>query len=411
MSVIHFENVSKRYRLGEGGYRTFSEDLASLFSRRVASGGSGKNTVWALKDVSFEVDHHQTLGLIGPNGAGKTTTLRLLAGITQPTSGKISAVGRMGVLIELTAGFHPELTGRENIYLNGSILGMKKREIDREFDDIVDFSGIKEFLDTPLKRYSSGMLVRLGFSVAVHVNPEILLVDEVLAVGDYAFQARCYSKISQLKAGGVTTVFVSHQLDRVRRYCDRALLLDKGQVVRTGPAEEVCAYYVRSAQEQMDRGKSGQGVAADYDSGIFGPVVLNSPVVHNVRLELVDEMGNRIDQIRTGDNVAFRFSFDSLQEFDSMLFSIAFYREDGLYLVGYNSLVDGVRVEKTKGRVIGAMKIPRFTLYPGKYSLSFAIQDGPTLLYRDPRFQFKVQYERQHWGLFDLGHTWDIGVK
>ena len=188
MTAISFDHVSKRYRKGRMGYRTLREDIYGLSSRLIRPGKDvDKDFIWALRYVTFQVEKGETLGIIGPNGAGKTTILRLLAGITKPTDGSISVKGRMGVLIELHAGFHPELTGRDNVYLNGSILGMSRKEIERKYDAIVEFSGLEDFINTPVKRYSSGMMVRLGFSVAIHVDPEVLLVDEVLAVGDYAF--------------------------------------------------------------------------------------------------------------------------------------------------------------------------------------------------------------------------------
>jgi lipopolysaccharide transport system ATP-binding protein len=246
MAVISFDNVSKRYRLGQGGYRTLREDISILVTRRFNRGDSDRGHIWALKDVSFEVKEGETLGIIGRNGAGKTTILRLLAGVTKPTSGSVSVKGRMGVLIEIEAGFHPELTGRENIYINGSTLGMSRKEINRKFDSIVEFSGLEEFLDTPLKRYSSGMNVRLGFSVAVHVDPEILLVDEVLAVGDLAFQSKCYERIGGLLDKGCALVFVSHNMAVMQRMCKRVMWLDKGKVVEDGLAGGVCNAYSNS---------------------------------------------------------------------------------------------------------------------------------------------------------------------
>ena len=239
IGTVVFENVSKRYRLGALG--TLREIVGSLQSRGRTE--DPNRTLWALRNVSFRVAPSEALGLIGPNGAGKTTTLKLLSNITQPTSGRVHISGRISSLIELGAGFHPELTGRENIYLNGAILGLKRREIDRKFDDIVAFSELERFLDTPVKRYSSGMYVRLAFAVAVYTEPDVLLVDEVLAVGDASFRHRCMERMRALRAAGTTLVFVSHNMHQVRDICDSAILLVAGQVQSRGePADLIVEY-------------------------------------------------------------------------------------------------------------------------------------------------------------------------
>jgi lipopolysaccharide transport system ATP-binding protein len=273
MPVISVDNVSKRYRMGQFGYRTLREDIYDLSSRLVRFGkrsrrDNGKDFIWALKAVSFEVDQGEKLGIIGPNGSGKTTLLRLLAGITKPTEGKISIKGRLGVLIELMAGFHPELTGRENIYLNGAIMGMSQREVRRKFDEIVSFAELEDFIDTPIKRYSSGMQVRLGFAVAAHLDPEILLVDEVLAVGDASFQKKCLGKMDDVAREGRTVLFVSHSMPSITRLCDRACLLDQGKLVAEGNPHQVIQIYLHSGHGSSaarvwdeTRVPSGTGIA------------------------------------------------------------------------------------------------------------------------------------------------------
>ncbi|MCB0185349.1 MAG: ABC transporter ATP-binding protein, partial [Caldilineaceae bacterium] len=214
---IQFENVTKRYRIGQW-LPSIREALSSN------NGKTPKQYHLAVNDVSFALEPGEALGVIGPNGAGKTTILKLLSGVTHPTSGQIAINGRFSALIELGAGFHPDLSGRENIFLNGTILGMPRAEIQRRFDQIVDFAGIGPFLDTPVKRYSSGMYARLGFSIAAHVDPDVLLVDEVLAVGDYAFQQKCYAHMEMLRRQGTSLIFVSHNMEAVRRVCDRGLV-------------------------------------------------------------------------------------------------------------------------------------------------------------------------------------------
>ena len=249
-TVITADHLAKRYTLGEhqAAYGTLRESLARA-GRRMTGRDRRHETeeIWALKDVSFEVQQGEVLGVVGRNGAGKSTLLKVLTRITSPTAGKVEIRGRVGSLLEVGTGFHPELTGRENIYLNGAILGMKRREIDERFDAIVEFSGVEKFMDTPVKRYSSGMYVRLAFAVAAHLEPEILLVDEVLAVGDAEFQRRCLGRMEELGSSGRTVIFVSHQLPAVAQLCDRAIHIAGGRIVDDGPAAAVIAKYLHQA--------------------------------------------------------------------------------------------------------------------------------------------------------------------
>jgi lipopolysaccharide transport system ATP-binding protein len=259
--TIRVENLSKLYRMGQYvGYATLRDTLAGIFTAPFR-GGRRKNEpgrtpaadkneyIWALKDVSFQVRHGEAVGIIGRNGAGKTTLLRLLTRITEPTEGYAEIRGRVGSLLEVGTGFHPELTGRENVFLNGAVLGMKSKEIKRKFDEIVEFSGVEKFIDTPLKRYSTGMQVRLAFSVAAHMEPEILLVDEVLAVGDAAFQKKCLGKMGDVSREGRTVLFVSHNMSAINRLCSRAILLDAGRLVVDGEAVAVTNAYLNGETE------------------------------------------------------------------------------------------------------------------------------------------------------------------
>ncbi len=247
--AIQVQNLSKRYRLGaaQARYQTLRESLiraARSFGRRDPS---PETIIWALKDVSFEVRQGEAVGIIGRNGAGKSTLLKILSRITKPTSGRALIHGRVGSLLEVGTGFHPELTGRENIYLNGAILGMRRAEIERKFDEIVAFSEIEKFLDTPVKFYSSGMYVRLAFAVAAHLEPEILVVDEVLAVGDAQFQKKCLGKMDEVSKGGRTVLFVSHNMGAVKSLCASAILLDQGQIARIGGVDAVISQYLNSS--------------------------------------------------------------------------------------------------------------------------------------------------------------------
>src|SRR5207253_10075960 len=270
---ISAEGLSKRYRIGElqAGYGTLRESLARS-ARRLTGGLHHQHhhqDIWALRDVSFDVPTGQVVGIIGRNGAGKSTLLKLLTRITTPTKGRAEIRGRVGSLLEVGTGFHPELTGRENVYLNGSVLGMKRREIAQKFPEIVEFAGVERFIDTPVKRYSSGMSVRLAFAVAAHLEPEILLVDEVLAVGDAEFQRRCLGRMQDFGASGRTVLFVSHNMQAVARLCERTLLFDEGQLVRDGPSTEVVATYLQSGH-----GSGSYREWADADSAPDGQTAL-----------------------------------------------------------------------------------------------------------------------------------------
>ncbi len=246
-TALRLEHVYKKFRKGE--LYDSLRDLIPALAKRIVRGAPAQDILtprefWALQDVTFEVGRGEAFGIIGANGAGKSTILKLLSDIMRPTRGAVHVSGRLSALIEVSAGFHPDLTGRENIYLNGTILGMTRAEIRRRFDDIVAFSGLEEFLDTPVKRYSSGMFARLGFSVAVHVHPEILIVDEVLSVGDYLFQQKCLERMNEVMASDATIIFVSHNLRAVAGLCARSLLLDHGRVVQIGPSNEVIKTYL-----------------------------------------------------------------------------------------------------------------------------------------------------------------------
>ncbi|MBL4884062.1 MAG: ABC transporter ATP-binding protein [Planctomycetaceae bacterium] len=248
--AISVENVSKRFHLGQdAGYSRLSESLQSAFSGWMGTKSNSDNEnssqeFWALKDVSFEVQPGEVLGIIGRNGAGKSTLLKILSRITRPTSGRIGTRGRVGSLLEVGTGFHPELTGRENVFLNGSILGMQRADIARKFDEIVAFAELGDFIDTPVKRYSSGMYARLAFSVAAHLEPEILIIDEVLAVGDAAFQKQCLGKMSDVANQGRTVLFVSHNMAAIKTLCQRALVLDKGRIASSGNVEDAINKYL-----------------------------------------------------------------------------------------------------------------------------------------------------------------------
>jgi lipopolysaccharide transport system ATP-binding protein len=278
--VFSMEHVSKKFRKGEiyDSLRDLIPALARGFTTRRGAQALREREFWALRDINFEVGRGEAFGIIGSNGAGKSTILKLLSGILKPTEGRILVRGRLSALIEVGAGFHPDLTGRENVFLNGTILGMSRAEIKRKFDAIVDFAGLDDFIDTPVKRYSSGMYARLGFSVAAHVEPDLLIVDEVLSVGDYLFQQKCIDRMHEIQKSGTTVVFVSHNLHAVATLCRRSLLLERGRMIACGPTSEVIQRYLAAAQQQRakDNATIGisevrlrdvQGTATKFDTG------------------------------------------------------------------------------------------------------------------------------------------------
>jgi ABC-type polysaccharide/polyol phosphate transport system ATPase subunit len=293
MQSIDIEHLSKRYRLGQRYYVTLRETLASAVRRR-DSGDSGSNELWALRDVNFTVDEGEVVGVIGRNGAGKSTLLRILARITEPTHGVSRTRGKVGALLEVGTGFHPELTGRENVFLNGAILGMTRADIRRRFDDIVSFAGVEKFLETPVKRYSSGMYLRLAFSVAAHFEPDIVVVDEVLAVGDAEFQRRCLGKMSEFAQEGRTVLFVSHDLGAVARICERAIWLEDGAIKHDGPATRSIELYLDARGQRASRVEFS-----------------DSPdeVVQLLEVGIADESGRALDAPRRDHAFAIRIRF------------------------------------------------------------------------------------------------------
>jgi homopolymeric O-antigen transport system ATP-binding protein len=320
-AAIRVEGLSKLYRIGQyrSAYGTLRDSINDTV-RRIARREHKPHyeEIWALKDVSFEVPEGAVLGIVGRNGAGKSTLLKILTRITTPTEGKATLRGHVGSLLEVGTGFSPELTGRENVYLNGSVLGMKRREITRKFDEIVEFSGVHKFIDTPVKRYSSGMQVRLAFAVAAHLEPEILLVDEVLAVGDAEFQRRCLGRMEELSNTGRTVIFVSHQMQSVSQLCDRAIQLEDGRIADDGPAPEVIARYL-----QKVGGSSAE---------ISWPDLATAPGGTLVRLRsvrVVNEDGATIDAVDVRNPVGIEIAFTVLKPGATLFPKIKVYDRQG----------------------------------------------------------------------------------
>jgi homopolymeric O-antigen transport system ATP-binding protein len=319
---LKFDRVSKKYLI-----RHESEDHArrNPIVRKLSQLWQTPEEFWAVRNVSFEVRRGEALGIIGHNGAGKSTILKLLANITTPSSGEITINGRLAALIEVGSGFHPELSGRENVYLSGSILGMRRAEITRKIESIIDFAGIRQFIDTPVKRYSSGMFVRLGFSIAAHLEPDILLLDEVLAVGDAAFQAKCLERINDLRDAGKTILFISHDLNAVERMCDRVLLLQRGEVIANGPPVEVIEEYKTTAAEGATHVFHGVGPEREWPNPADAP---GDDVVRLSKVRVRNEANQTVSTVDIRRALGIEITFDVLKGGHILVPSAHFFNEE-----------------------------------------------------------------------------------
>ena len=390
-AAITVDGVSKRFRL-------YHERNQSLKIAVLRGGRARFEEFWALQDVSFEVPEGTTFGLIGENGSGKSTMLKCMAKILRPDKGSIEAFGKISALLELGAGFHPELSGRENVYLNGAILGLTKKQLDARFDGIVDFAGIEQFIDTPVKNYSSGMYVRLGFSVAINVDPDILLIDEVLAVGDAEFQRKCSEKIADFRQQGKTIVIVSHSLPSVRALCDEVALLEHGVLRDLGPAGPIIDHYLADAFADQD------------DAGGF--VRWGSGEVRVERVEMLDAGGASVTKAHTGDAVTLRIHYDAREPVRDVQFGSALNNIEGVAITGPNSRHAGLAVECLEGRGFVDYRVPHLLLLPGGYHFTVAIYDLAALhaydhVERAFRFDVEAGEPYEEVGVVSLGGTWE----
>lgn len=384
MSALRFESVSKRYRITSG-----SEPAKS--GSRPGRATTRKSDFWALRDVSFDVEQGESLGIIGHNGAGKSTVLKLLSNISTPTKGKITINGRISALLEVGSGFHPELTGRENVYLSGSILGMRRAEIAKKLESIIEFAGVRPFIDIPVKRFSSGMFVRLGFSIAAHLDPDILLLDEVLAVGDYAFQEKCKQRIAEMHRQGTTMVFISHDLNAVRSVCQRAILLQRGEVVAEGLPDDVIRRYTETAAFHQR------------------PQITDERRVAEVTgVQFYDALGNRTNGFKTGDAVSVRIDYVAHRHIPEGSLSLYFLTSDAGIAAQWTTSLSGRPINMQIGPGSVEFTCDELGLQPGVYQIDATIEKNGTA----------DEYEWQHAcasihvdvgktrGSFYMPHTW-----
>jgi len=439
--AIELVNVSKIYR--RYGGRHFSTLKSALLQRSILRDLRPSETFPALTDVTFSVPKGSTYGVVGKNGSGKSTALKLVAGITKPTSGTVHVVGRISALIELGAGFHPEISGRENVFINGIMLGLSKREIQERFDEIVDFAEVREFIDAPVKTYSSGMYMRLGFAVAIHVNPDVLLVDEVLAVGDEGFTHKCLDKFAEFRRRGKTILLVTHSLNLVERFCDEALWLDEGHALSHGDPKRVVGAYLTkvergeaqllaetTAKAVEEAGRDGLGRQDEQDGrdGLDGPEKSERPTdptsnmyqavegrwgsreVEITDVALLDASGQRSFVFHSGDRVSIRLKVRAAQPVDDFVFGIGLFNADGVCCYGTNTYLEEMDPEELAGDAEAMFSIDSLDLVEGTYKLDVAVhkRDGYPYDYHRLLYTFRVKSRTHDVGIYRPRHQWSF---
>ncbi len=394
--------MSKRFFYNEKNPQSFLESIISFFSlgKKQSKESESDRSLYTLRDVSFDVMPGQGFGIIGRNGSGKSTTLKMVARILQPNEGEIEVNGRVSALLELGAGFHPDLTGRENIYLNGSVLGLQEEEVEALFDDIVAFSELEDFLDMQVKYYSSGMYMRLGFSVAIHVQPDILIVDEILAVGDQAFQKKCLKKITELKKNGTTILMVSHNINQLQTVCNELIWIEKGEMVARGHVEDVIAQYVADSYQNRGEEKNKSFVRS------------GDGVIELTAVRILNDLGEEQEEFETGESLTIEMAYHSSEPIPNPEFGLAIYREDGLHVNGPNTNFSGLDLGIVEGDGIIRYCINDLPLLPAKYLITTAVHDS-----RFPRcydmhqeaYSFRIVPggTKEIYGLVELNASWE----
>lgn len=428
--AIELVDVSKIYR--RYGGRHFSTLKSALLQRSILRDLQPSETFPALTDVTFSVPKGSTYGVIGRNGSGKSTALKLVAGITKPTSGTVRVQGRISALIELGAGFHPEISGRENVFINGIMLGLTRREIQERFDEIVDFAELREFIDAPVKTYSSGMYMRLGFAVAIHVNPDVLLVDEVLAVGDEGFTHKCLDKFGEFRRRGKTILLVTHSLSLVERFCDEALWLDEGRALAHGDPKRVVGAYltkvekgegqllaettakaveeaVREGQEGRD-GQEGQARPADPTSDMYQATEgrWGSREVEITDVAFLDAGGAPTFVFHSGDQMSVRLKVRAAHPTDDFVFGIGLFNADGVCCYGTNTYLEEMNPELLEGEAEATFSVETLDLVEGTYKLDIAVhkRDGYPYDYHRLLYTFRVKSRTHDVGIYRPRHRW-----
>jgi ABC-type polysaccharide/polyol phosphate transport system ATPase subunit len=428
--AIELINVSKVYR--RYGGKQFSTLKSALLQRSILRDLQPSETFPALTDVSFAVPRGSTYGVMGRNGSGKSTALKLVAGITKPTSGTVRVEGRISALIELGAGFHPEISGRENVFINGIMLGLSKREIQARFDEIVDFAELREFIDAPVKTYSSGMYMRLGFAVAVNVNPDVLLVDEVLAVGDEGFTHKCLDKFAEFKRSNKTILLVTHSLNLIERFCDEALWLDGGRAMSHGDPKRVVGAYLTKVEEGEER-LLAKTTAKAVEAAETAPPPADTPSdpvsnmfqategrwgsreVEITDVAFIDRSGNPSFVFHSGDPLSVRVKLRAARPVDDFVFGIGLFNADGVCCYGTNTYLEEMNPHHLSGEAEATFAIESLDLVEGTYKLDIAVHkvDGFPYDYHRLLYTFRVKSRVHDVGIYRPRHRWAFspGVK
>jgi ABC-type polysaccharide/polyol phosphate transport system ATPase subunit len=427
-AAIELEDVTKIYR--RYGGRQFSTLKSALLQRSLVRDLNPTETFPALSNVSFAVQAGSTFGVVGRNGSGKSTALKLVAGITKPTSGAVRVRGRISALIELGAGFHPEITGRENVFINGIMLGLTKKEIQRRFDEIVEFAELAEFIDAPVKTYSSGMYMRLGFSVAIHVDPEVLLVDEVLAVGDEGFTHKCLDKFGEFKRRGKTILLVTHSLGLVERFCDEAVWLDAGRKRGQGDPKRVTGAYVTDVERQEEQflaesdARTHQQVAAEAPAGErpqdAGDVAVDMSKAVEGRwgtggveiddVALLNDESHATHVFHTGEPLTVKLAVTARRPVDDFVFGVAIFNAEGLCVYGTNTDIEEYKPSSLSGEAEVRFEIDALELVEGTYKLDVAVhrRDGAPYDYHRLLYTFRVKSRLKDVGIYRPRHRWEF---
>lgn len=404
MVAVSVEGVFKHFRIYRGREDTLKGAFVRALRPRIRP-----HEFWALRDVSFSVAQGETFGIIGENGSGKSTMLKILCGILKPDEGRVQIQGRIAALLELGAGFHPDLTGRENIYLNASLLGFSKNQIEKRFDEIVEFAGIRDFIDTPIKHYSSGMQVRLGFAIAVNVDPDVLLIDEVLAVGDEAFQKKCKQRMDAFKAQGKTIVIVTHDLNTVEHWCSNALWLEKGKAEVCGTAPGVVGAYRDRIMARLETSTRRRAEAPESGGKRWG-----DRRIEITEVQLLDEAGKARMVFTTGKAMTIVIRYKVQEPIDNPVFGFALMRADGLWCYGSNTRIEDIELSPLTQDGSIEICLDKTALLPDSYFVDVAVEtvDGVLCDYRTQTFPFEMCSAIKDVGVFRPGHVWklsDIG--
>jgi len=407
-SVVRFDSVSKKFTLSLNRPRTVQEIfLHALGVRRPQL----RESFWALRDIDLDISPGEAVGFLGPNGAGKSTLLKLVSRILYPTTGQVHVRGRVAGLLELGTGFHPDLTGRENISLYGSLMGMSRTEIQKKLDAILAFAELEDFIDMPLRHYSSGMYMRLGFSVASHVDPDVLLVDEVLAVGDQAFQQKCLRRVGHMIQQGVTILFVSHDLEAARAICQRAVWMDGGRVRASGPVDQVVKAYDRHMAAQMGMASQERLLVENAHEPAQEIQRWGTREVEIVSVALLGGQGAECQTFDTGEPVTIRIGFVAHKRVERPVFGLAIYRGDGFHVTGPNNQQAGLEIPSIQGAGSVTCTVDELPLLTDDYTLSVAVYDSSLSHAYDHHhkaYPFSVRGNRTLFGLLEWPGKWEV---